>query len=252
MTIRYAIIENEEFACRHLKNTISSLRPSYELLFTSATIEDSIDLIKKSRDLDLVFMDIELDDGDCFEIFKRCSIRVPVIFTTAYDQYAIRAFKVDGIDYLLKPIRTQDVENAITRFEHRRANMTDRTCTDDKPVPARQRTRLMVSNRNEYSIVGIDTIAWLEVEDKYVNIVLKSGKCLITDLLSLDMTARDLDPDRFFRISRSVLTSIESIRKVEKHFKGRLRVELSAGDRTRREIVTAQRRQSFLSWFGQL
>ena len=245
MTTRYAIIENEEFACRHLQSVVASLRPTYELVFTSATVEDSMALMDKAVSLDLVFMDIELDDGDCFEIFRRSDLQVPVIFTTAYDQYAVRAFKVDSIDYLLKPIQTRDVADALARFEQRR-RATETT------APHRTRTRFLVGNGNEYAFVGIDDIAWLEVEDKYVSIILKSGKCLLTDLPSLDITARELDPDRFFRISRSIVASIESITKVVKHFKGRLQIELRAGDRTRRETITAPRRQGFLSWLGQM
>lgn len=121
MKLRYAIIENEELARRNLQAQIEQARPGAQMLFYCETIEESIAAIREHPEVSLIFMDIELDDGNCFEIFRRVEVKAPVVFTTAYDEYAIKAFKVNSIDYLLKPIEQADVETAIAKFEMRQA-----------------------------------------------------------------------------------------------------------------------------------
>lgn len=115
--MKYAIIENEVFARLNLQNIVETLRPGYQLVFTAETVADAIAGISSNSDLDLVFMDIELDDGNCFEIFDRIMVKTPVIFTTAYDDYAIKAFKVNSIDYLLKPVVEDDMKAAIKNLK---------------------------------------------------------------------------------------------------------------------------------------
>ena len=117
MTINYAIIENEEYAKRMLEHSISTLRPDYRLVFTSDNIADTVDWLASRADVDLIFMDIELDDGNCFDIFNQVRVDTPVIFTTAYDDYAIKAFKVNSVDYLLKPVKQSELQTALTKME---------------------------------------------------------------------------------------------------------------------------------------
>ena len=117
MTINYAIIENEEYAKRMLEHSISTLRPDYRLVFTSDNIADTVDWLASRADVDLIFMDIELDDGNCFDIFNQVHVDTPVIFTTAYDDYAIKAFKVNSVDYLLKPVKQSELQTALTKME---------------------------------------------------------------------------------------------------------------------------------------
>ena len=107
--MNYIIIENEAFALENLKHTVARLRPDYHLMFTAESIEDSVEYLLGKPDIDLIFMDIELVDGNCFEIFRQVKVETPVIFTTAYDDFAIQAFQVDSIDYLLKPIAINEL-----------------------------------------------------------------------------------------------------------------------------------------------
>ncbi len=250
--MKYAIIENEGFARLSLQKIVSSLRSDFELCFTAETVADSVAMINEHPDIDLIFMDIELDDGICFDIFMQTEVKVPVIFTTAYDEYAVKAFKVDSIDYLLKPIQVKDVQKAIGRFEERRSMRNDYRKFAYNYMSAKARTRILVNRGEDYIFVNIEDIAWFEAEDKYVTIVFKTGESMLTNLPSLEVTYQELDANRFFRISRSVLASIESITRVTKHFKGRLQVELKAAETVRKETVSAPRRQSFLSWLGQM
>ncbi len=124
--MKYAIIENEVFARLNLQNIVETLRPGYQLVFTAETVADAIAGISSNSDLDLVFMDIELDDGNCFEIFDKIMVKTPVIFTTAYDDYAIKAFKVNSIDYLLKPVVEDDMKAAIEKFEEHTSPLRQR------------------------------------------------------------------------------------------------------------------------------
>lgn len=249
--MKYAIIENEEFARINLREVIETVRPAYRCAFTAETVEECVRHFASANDIQLIFMDIELDDGNCFEIFRRTEFKTPVIFTTAYDEYAIQAFKVNSIDYLLKPVSEEDVERAIRKFESMQAAPgPDYRDVAAEITRARSRRRILISDAGGYSFVSTDDIAWFEAEDKYVSIVLRSGKRMLTDFASLADVTEALDPDRFFHLSRSVVASIESIGKISKFFKGRLRVSLIANGVERTETVSAARRPEFLGWLG--
>lgn len=249
--MKYAIIENEEFALINLREVIETVRPDYVCAFTAETVKECVEHFSHANNIHLIFMDIELDDGNCFEIFRRTEIKTPVIFTTAYDEYAIRAFKVNSIDYLLKPVSEEDVENAIRKFESMQPKPEpDYRSIASEITKARTRRRILISDGTGYSFVSTDDIAWFEAEDKYVSIVMRSGKRLLTDFASLGDVMEALDPYRFFHISRSVVASIESIGKISKFFKGRLHVSLVASGETRTETVSAARRPEFLDWLG--
>lgn len=250
--MKYAIIENEEFARINLRNVIETVKPEYECVFTAETVEECVRYFSSSPDAQLIFMDIELDDGDCFELFRNVKVNIPVIFTTAYDKYALKAFKVNSIDYLLKPISESDVLEALVKFENITA---PRAASDYRQIAEdlskkRTRHRMLINNGDVYSFIHTDEIAWFEAEDKYVSIVMKTGKKTLTDFASLGEILQVLDSNEFFQVSRSAVASISSISKISKYFKGRLRVELKAGDTTRIETVSAARRPEFLDWLG--
>lgn len=255
--MRYAIIENEEFARLSLQHTIEALRPGYECIFTAETISECIHFFNTSPDLQLIFMDIELGDGSCFEIFNQIDIDIPIIFTTAYDEYAIRAFKENSIDYILKPVTEEDLELALKKFERIVGRIEGDTFSRTphysefaSGMSKRNHERVLISNGDGYSFVNIADVAWAEAGDKYITLVLKDGTMCITDLKSLGEVAEVFPSDTFYQVSRSVITSIDSIAKVCKFFKGRLRIQLEAGTHTRTETLSAPRREDFLNWFG--
>lgn len=252
--MRYAIIENEEFAQLHLNNMIRSLRDEWECAFTAQTVEDSVAELKRCANLDLIFMDIELDDGSSFEIFNQTEVKIPVVFTTAYSEFALQAFKVNSVDFLLKPFDESDVIKAIEKFEqnYNKDSIKDYGRLVDAFSPTRRPKRLLISDSSGYSFLPLDEIAWFEAEDKYVSATTTAGKTILTDVKSLSNIADLLDPDDFFQISRSLIVSIKAIGKVERHFKGRLSVNLHAGSLSRTETVSSARRNQFLDWLGQL
>lgn len=247
---KYAIIENEKFARINLQNAVSKLRSDYECVFTAETIEDCIEYFGGKPDIQLIFMDIELDDGNCFEIFRNVDIDIPIIFTTAYDEYAIRAFKVNSVDYLLKPLQDDDLERALQKFESHVGSNPKIAINNPGNTHPKTRTRLLVSSGQNYTFVQDEDIAWLEAEERYVYIICKNGKSLLSDFSSIGEVAAVLNPNKFFQITRSVLASIDAIKNISKYFKGRLNVTLEVPGRSKDEVISAARRDAFLEWLG--
>lgn len=247
--MKYAIIENEEFARLNLKRIIDSLRPDYECSFMAESIEACVSYFSRPNEVGLIFMDIELDDGNCFEIFRRIDLKVPVIFTTAYDEYALKAFKVNSIDYLLKPILTEDVALALDKFALRSPAVPDYAALP-AAFNSRNNGRVLITTRMGYYFVKAEDVAWIEAAHKCITLVLKDGTSKVTDFVSLSEAMAVFDASRFHPLSRSVIAAIDSISQVSRHFKGRLRIELNAGQTKREEIMTAARKKDFLDWLG--
>lgn len=250
MPVRFAIIENEFFALEKLKSAISSLRPDYILSFTSESVQECIDFFNKYPSVDLIFMDIELVDGNCFEILSHAEIKAPVIFTTAYDNYALQAFSVDAIDYLLKPISEEKLKIAIEKFEKRSIKPVNeiniellKNLTGQKKFAG----RILIANGDSYSFIDIEDIAYFYAEDKYVFISKFNGEKQLTLYSSISRIEEDLDPAIFFRLSRKIMANIRSIQNVTKFFKGRLKVELTGNIS---EIISSSRKTDFLKWLG--
>lgn len=251
--MKFAIIENEEYSRENLLRSIMAIRPDWKLIFTAETVDDSVSLLTQNKEIDLIFMDIELDDGSCFEIFDRIEVSSPIIFTTSYSDYAIKAFKVNSIDYILKPFDDSELLKAIIKFENypHFIHESSEVGTVIKEISDRYpRKRLLIRNDDGYSYIRTEDIAWFEADDKYVSIITKDGNSKLTDIKSLSDIIKVLDPEEFFRVSRSIIASIQSIKKVSRHFKGRLTLRLQAGVRIKEDTISADRRPNFLDWLG--
>ena len=145
--IKYAVIENEYYSAKQLIKFVASVRPDYRLCFCAESVEDTVELLRSSPDLDLIFMDIELVDGDCFDIIRKVEIDVPVIFTTAYSDFAIKAFRMYCIDYILKPLTEEKIGKALDRFRVRFEKRIGRFLITS-PLPALRRA-------------GISSLFWI-------------------------------------------------------------------------------------------
>ena len=251
---RYAIIENEEFALLNLKMMVEQLRPNYELVFTGESVEDSVRFFSGKPELDLVFMDIELTDDNCFEIFRRVEVRTPIIFTTAYNDFTLQAFKVNSVDYLLKPIAESDLENAIIKFEAvvapRHPEIPDYTELIKSFASRFKQSRILISSGDNYSYTEIEDVAFFIRDEKYVCAVLRNGRSYITDFQNLSEVEQVVDPSRFFQVSRNIVANITAIGKVSKYFTGRLKVIVGIGEQSHEVVVSAARRTDFLNWLG--
>ena len=255
MNVKYAIIEDEIYARQSLERRIKRLRPDYEMIFSTDSVKESIEVLEEKGNPDLIFMDIELSDGICFEIFEGVNVDCPVIFTTAYDDYAIRAFKVNSIDYLLKPVGDAELSLALNKFERmsplmqmpRDFKKIENEIYQNNNVAVR---RMLLLSGDKFSWADLNEGCLIESEDDYVFVTLVDGKRSLSAQKSLSKTLANLPSELFFQIDRSTIVSIHAIKSVSKYFKGRLLVKVSCAEDSKSYIVSSSRRDDFLKWLG--
>lgn len=224
------IIEDEAPALKRLIRLIETCRPNYQLIGTADSIESGIKLLASSKP-DLIFMDIELADGRSFEIFNQLAVQAPVIFVTAYDEFAIQAFKANGIDYLLKPIDEIALAAAIDKFEkYFQTHASDLNKEIQKFIqtftPASTyKTRFLVKQGTRLISLAIDEIACFIAEDKLVYCKTFKGQKFVVDY-SLEELMKQLSPRLFFHVNRQFIVHIKNIESVSTYFNGKLKVVL--------------------------
>lgn len=252
--MKYAIIENEEFARLSLCRMLEEIRPEWECIFTAESVEETLEQMQAAHTPpELIFMDIELDDGSCFDIFKHITIDCPIVFTTAFENFALQAFEVNSVGYLLKPITMEKITQMLTKIDNLGRSLVSSThsLTPQQPSPTvPTHGRILISYRDSYSFISSDEVAFFTAEDKCVSVTLKNGITYLTDFATLSDCMNILDRNRFFHMSRNTVINIDAISKVTKYFKGRLNVDICAGPDTHTIIVSAARRTEFLRWLG--
>ena len=254
--IKILIIEDEIPAQMNLKKSIDRCCPEGSVVMTLTSVRSAVKWLEENPEgADVIFMDVELSDGVCFEIFERVNINAHVIITTAYDNYAINAFKVNSCDYLLKPIGDQDMKRA---WERCRERMESRSAADIETIVdmvsrasvsrevKEYKKRFIVKTGEKIIIIPVEDIAYCFSEDKSTYAVNKNGTRRLLDY-SLDMVQEMLDPKLFFRISRSYIVSINAIENISKHLGTRLKIQLNPPSPD--EVVVSRSRTSdFLEW----
>ncbi len=252
--MKVLIIEDEPFAQNELKRLLDKADKTIGVLDCIDSVEDSVEWLAANPAPDLIFMDIQLSDGLSFEIFKQTEVKAPVIFTTAYDEYAIQAFKVNSIDYLLKPVKQNELENALNKYK----NLYEKSENQPSGLNIHQIEQLIRAGRPKYKsrfiakvgdqLKHIETgeIAYLKAEDNEVVLVTKSNNRYIIDY-TLDQLGSLVDPDHFFRVNRSYLVTIDSIGKISKYFNSRLHIELKPATQDS-VLISRVRVPDFLKW----
>lgn len=258
--MNYIIIENEPIARENMVEMCRAIRPDWTLLAMFEGISDTVEFLRDHIDnVDLAILDIELVDGNCFEIFRQIDINFPVIFTTAYEGYLLKAFKVNSVDYILKPISLPALRTAFDKydkFHNKSRDAFDSRIYQQLLDTLQQRTsetycdRILTSSGDKYGYVDINDVAYFVSEDKYTFVVTSDGKKLFTTYLSLNDIENDVDGKRFFRLSRSIIANIAAIASVTKYFGGRLMVTLKTQNQSERIMVSSARRKQFLQWLG--
>lgn len=241
------IVEDEPRARQHMKNMLATHFPDIEVVGAVGSVQESLDWLERNEDPDVIFMDVELQDGSCFDIFTQMDINSPVIMTTAYDQYAVQAFEVNAVDYLLKPVELKDLQRAVARLAAgevaRPANDALRGLIDQ----ARKEKFLIRLNDRIVPVRSAD-IAYFYSEDKNTYLVTMSGSSYVLDD-SLDALAASLDANRFFRISRSCIIAEQSIDSVSKLMGGRLRISVHSGIVAATDFTVSRARvDGFMKW----
>lgn len=230
--MKVVIIEDEAPAFRRLQKILEELQPGIEILEVIDSVEESIKWLKNHSSPDLIFMDIQLSDGLSFEIFDQVKITSPVVFTTAFDEYMLRAFKVNSIDYLLKPIKIEDLSQSLKKYSDLKEAFSPKSNPDINELirqikleDKKYKTRFLAKFGDK--LVSIETlnIAYFQSRNSLVYLVTNDDKKYLLDH-TLDELSQQLDPDGFFRANRQFLVHFPAIKAVHKYYKGKLLLEL--------------------------
>jgi two-component system, LytTR family, response regulator LytT len=229
------VIEDEPFAQDELKRLLKQTGIAVDVLACIESVEETIGWFDKNPMPDLIFMDIQLADGLSFDIFKQIKIDAPVIFTTAYNEYAIKAFKVNSIDYLLKPIEPIELKQALVKFQNLKSTSIQPVFSDPQAIEAllsqltsttNYKTRFVAKVGEQIKMIKAEDVAYFYAEGNKVFIHTFQKQRYIIDY-SLDELDVKTNPKDFHRINRSYIVNINSISKVHKYFNSRLKIELN-------------------------
>lgn len=248
--IRTLIIEDEEPAARRLEKLLLEIEPSVDIVGRLESIESSVKWFEENRHPDLLLLDIQLADGECFDIFKKVKVDSFVIFTTAYDEYAIKAFELNSIDYLLKPVDKNKLGNSIQKFKSLSQSSQPQFNLDDlmEAIESRKsgyKKRFAISIGTKIKSVETSEIAYFFSLEKNTFLGTFDGHQYPVDF-SLDRIENIIDPDIFFRINRQYIVNYKAIQKINVLSKSRL--ELNVSGATEEMLVSSAKSHSFRQW----
>ena len=247
------IIEDEEAACKRLQKLVIEALPEAIILSPVASIRSAIEWFSVNNAPDLIFLDVHLADGQSFEIFKKVKVTSPIIFTTAYDQYALEAFKVNSIDYLLKPIKKDELKRAIDKFlsfnvpAHSDVNFQKLLSALQSP-PLAYKQRFVVRYGEHIKTIETSDSAYFYTENKANFLVTKDNKRYAIDY-NLDQLDELLDPKKFFRINRQFIIGFHAITDMFSYSKSRVLIKLNPPSKLE-TIVSSERSASFKLWLN--
>lgn len=251
--MKVLIIEDEHFSAERLKQQLLLLNSEIQVLDVLDSVKSSIDWFSKNDEPDLIFLDIHLADKNSFEIFKEVNITAPIIFTTAYNQYAIQAFKVNSIDYLLKPIDVDELKIALEKYENlylqeKKENQSiDTELLQSLLQKPNYKNRFLVKKGSQFESIQTENIAYFFSENKLTSLVTQKGNRYLIDQ-SLEELSSLLNPVDFFRINRQMILRIDSVVKIHTFFNGRLKLEIVHQDSKEEIFVSRERVQAFKEW----
>lgn len=249
--MRTIIIEDEKPSARRLKRILHAIAVETDTMLHS--VEEAIEWFQNNPHPDLIFLDIQLSDGLSFEIFETIDIKSAVIFTTAYDEYALQAFKLNSIDYLLKPIDEDDLQVAVDKFKSRTPDKQSVTLdfNDIKqllvnPIEREYKKRFSVKVGQHIKLINIEDIECIYSENKGTYAHTSEGRNYLLDH-TLDQLENDLEPDQFFRVSRKFYVNINAIKDIINYTNSRLQIKLNHFNE--QEIIVARERvKDFKYW----
>ncbi|WP_420582596.1 LytR/AlgR family response regulator transcription factor [Reichenbachiella sp.] len=256
--MKVLIIEDEKFAQEELKRFLERIDDyKIEVLDCLESVEDAVEWFDTNDEPDLAFMDIQLSDGLSFEIFNQKQITCPVIFTTAFENYAIQAFKVNSVDYLLKPIEEKELKVAMDKYSAIKNQFSPQKTPSLNSIQVEKllnmsmeaveyKKRFIIKTGDRLRHVSVDDIAYFYSENDYTYLVAKENAKFIIDY-KLDELVELLDPNEFFRLSRKFITNIHSIKMVNKYFNSRLEVILDPEPKDQ-ILISRVRVPEFLNW----
>ncbi len=250
MAMKVLIVEDEIMAQKSLIRTLTQNFPDMEVVGTVTSVKGTVNwLDDPANSADIIFMDVELSDGECFEIFRQTEVKAKVIMTTAYDSYAIKAFEAGSIDYLLKPVDLSALKRAVARCRMSGGQVDVEALLNaiGSSAPKKEyKERYIVRFNDRIVPLQTDNIAYVYSEEKTNWLVTFDGEKYIVDS-SLDVIGEDLDPEKFFRISRGCIISMKAIDSIVKQMGSRLKI-ISRPEASFEMTVSRSRVDDFLKW----
>jgi DNA-binding LytR/AlgR family response regulator len=257
--MKILIVEDEVLAAKKLTKTVASVDENAEIIGIADSIQGTVEWLNNNPAPDLILMDIELADGQSFEIFGLTEVKSPVIFTTSYDEFALQAFKVNSIDYLLKPVQKEDLEAALNKFKQLKTIYKDEKKEEvnleqivkelqQKLQPKEFRKRFLVKHGQKLISIEIDEIAYFFSDGRLNFFKTFDNRKFVVDY-TMDEMEEMLDPDKYFRISRSFYVSINAIDQLHDYFGNRLLLHLNPAVE-KEAIVSREKVSDFKKWMG--
>ena len=251
--MKVLIIEDEKSASDRMQRLLKTIDNNIEIITVIDSVEGAINWFANNPHPDLVFMDIQLLDGMSFEIFKEVDIKAPVIFATSFNNYAIEAFKVNGIDYILKPVDIEELKKSLNKFKSLKSNFTK---NDDNQVDAlyksmnitanKYKNRFLLKRGQSYISLAADDIYCFYIENQLVSLIARNKEPYSVDF-TLDELEQMLNPEMFFRANRQCILNIKAIATVHNYFNGKLKVILNIPFEN--EIIISREKASvFKDW----
>ena len=253
--MKTVIIEDEKIAAELLKNLICQLDENIEVVTVLQTVEDSVEWLNSNQHPDILFVDIHLADGSSFSIFEKTEVKCPIVFTTAYDEYALKAFEVNSIDYLLKPINKDDLQRALNKYKNLKGEkhevdyktLISRFLTEAENVN-NYKEHFLVPERDKLVPLAAKDIAYVYIDLKLIKAVTFSGKIYYLNQ-NLDEMMNQLNPKMFFRANRQYIVSHEAIKDVSIWFGNKISLNLTIP--TEEKIIVSKARVSdFKNWYS--
>ena len=250
--ITAVIVEDEFFAAQNLQRLIEETDSTINIIEVLQSVHDSIEWFKTNKHPDVVFMDIHLADGDSFDIFENVQINSKIIFTTAYDEYALKAFEVNSIDYLLKPIENESLTRALKKL----SSVSSVSISSDhilQLISSMQKEKdlfkstLLIPYKDKLIPVSVDNIAYIQSEFKMAKIFCYTGQKYVLDI-SLDKMMLQLNPSKFYRVNRQYIVAHSAIKDMSIWFQGKHAINLSIPTEER-IIISRVKSDEFKDWF---
>ncbi|MGG5576157.1 LytR/AlgR family response regulator transcription factor [Myroides sp. C15-4] len=251
--MKVLIVEDEERNANRLIRLLHQIEPNIQIQAVVESVQSCVHWLQTNASPDLILMDIRLEDGLCFEIFEQIQITIPVIFTTSYDEYALKAFKVNSIDYLMKPVQEEDLIQALTKYKGLTtpAELTDSIQHILGSLSKREivyRSRFLIPYKDGYRTVKVEEIDYLYSELKITHLVLKDKSEMIINQ-TMEEVEEELNPSSFFRANRQHILEIDSIHNIQNYYNGKLKVTLIR-DPQREIIISRDKAPLFKNWLN--
>ncbi len=250
--MKVVIVEDESVAADRLEKMLNEIAPSFSILGKLGSINESVKWFAKNQ-ADLIFLDIQLSDGISFSIFEKVQVNTPVIFTTAYDQYSIKAFELNSIAYLLKPIRKEDLETSLQKFQNIKSAYNidfNSLLAEIKGIQPEYKKRFVIQIGQKIKMIETAAIAWFYALGKNVFLKTFDGHIYPLDC-SLDKLETQLDPNLYFRINRKYIVNLNAIENMVAWSRSRIKLKLNppADDETE-TVVSVDRSPVFREWLN--